>query len=158
IATFTTDLSEAIAAELPESTVLAVPVDDAAADHVYPPRVRFEIAGADLGSYREAADFLNVSGIDLACLQHEFGIFGGPAGRPGLALPRALRMPLVSTLHTVLRDAEPHQRRVLAEVAERSDRIVVMSRIALDFLRGGYGVDAAKIDVIPHGIPDVPFV
>ncbi|HVH20473.1 MAG TPA: glycosyltransferase family 4 protein [Myxococcota bacterium] len=158
IATFTTDLCEAMAAEFPEATVCAVPVNDAASDYDYPPRVRFEIAEGDLASYRGAADFLNVSGTDLVCLQHEFGIFGGPSGSHVLALLRDLRMPLVTTLHTVLRDPDSRQRRVLQEVADRSDRLIVMSEMAADFLRGVHGVATGKIDVIPHGIPDVPFV
>jgi len=158
IATFTTDLCEAMAAEFPEATVFAVPVNDAAAEYDYPPRVRFEIAEAELASYRGAADFLNVSGIDLVCLQHEFGIFGGPAGSHVLALLRDLRIPLVTTLHTVLRDPDPRQRRVLQEVTDRSDRVIVMSDTAAEFLRAVHGVSPGKIDVIPHGIPDVPFV
>ncbi|HEX5067140.1 MAG TPA: glycosyltransferase family 4 protein [Myxococcota bacterium] len=158
IATFTTDLCEAMAAEFPEATVFAVPVNDATADYDYPPRVRFEIAEAELASYRGAADYLNVSGTDLVCLQHEFGIFGGPSGSHVLALLRDLRMPLVTTLHTVLRDPDPVQRRVLQEVADRSDRLIVMSETAAEFLRAVHGVTTNRIDVIPHGIPDVPFV
>lgn len=158
IATFTTDLCEAIAAESPEAAVLAVPVNDVAEEHAYPPRVRFEIAEAEIASYRGAAEFLNVSGVELVCLQHEFGIFGGPAGSHVLALLRDLRVPVVSTLHTVLRDPDSNQLKVLEEIADRSDRIVVMSRMAQEFLREIYHVDGNKIDVIPHGIPDVPFV
>src|SRR5262245_50914435 len=158
IATFTTDLCEALAAELPRARVLAVPVNDAQEGYDYPPRVRFEISEAELASYRAAADFLNVSGVDLVCLQHEFGIFGGPAGSHVLALLRDLRMPIVSTLHTVLREPDSRQRRVLQEVIDRSDRIVVMSEMAAEFLRAVHAVADAKIDVIPHGIPDVPFV
>lgn len=158
IATFTTDLCEAIAAEYADTTCIAVPVNDAEAGYAYPDRVRFELVEKDIDSYRRAADFLNINGVDLICLQHEYGIFGGRAGSHILTLLRELRMPLVTTLHTVLRDPDPDQRRVLQEIAERSDRVVVMSARGADFLHQIYQVPPDKIDFIPHGIPDIPFV
>ncbi len=158
IATFTTDLCEAVAAACPETTCFAVPVNDTEGGYAYPPRVRFEIEEKDLASYRRAADFLNTNEVDLVCLQHEYGIFGGPAGSHILTLLSELRMPVVTTLHTVLRDPDAPQRRVLEKLAELSDRLVVMSRRGAAFLREVYGVAEGKIDLIPHGIPDVPFV
>ncbi len=158
IATFTTDLCEAIAAEYPETTCFALPVNDTEGGYDYPPRVRFELAESDTASYRRAADFLNGNNVDLVCLQHEFGIFGGPAGSHILALLRELRMPVVTTLHTVLREPDPNQRRVMEKLAQRSDRLVVMSQRGVGFLREIYGVPEEKVDLIPHGIPDVPFV
>lgn len=158
IGTFTTDLAEAIAAEYPKVTCIAVPINDTEAGYAYPPRVRFEIAEDDITSYRRAADFLNINSIDVVCLQHEYGIFGGPAGSHILALLRELRMPIVSALHTILREPDPLQRKVLTEIAELSDRLVVMSQRGEAFLRDIYHVPAEKIDLIPHGIPDVPFV
>jgi glycosyltransferase involved in cell wall biosynthesis len=158
IATFTTDLCEAVATVCPETTCFAVPVNDREGGYEYPPRVRFEIEEKDLASYRRAADFLNINNVDLVCLQHEYGIFGGPAGSHILSLLSELRMPVVTTLHTVLREPEPAQRRVLDKLAQLSDRLIVMSQRAVDFLREGYGIAEAKIDLIPHGIPDVPFV
>src|SRR5713226_562998 len=158
IATFTTDLCEAFAAEYDETTCIAVPVNDTTAGYPYPSRVRFELTEKDIDSYRRAADFLNINNVDLVCLQHEYGIFGGRAGSHILALLRELRMPIVTTLHTILRDPDPDQRRVLEEVASLSDRLVVMSELGGKFLREIYGVPAEKIDLIPHGIPDVPFV
>ncbi len=127
IATFTTDLCEAIAAEYGETTCIALPVNDIEAGYAYPPRVRFELTEKDIDSYRRAADFLNINNVDLVCLQHEYGIFGGRAGSHILALLRELRMPIVTTLHTILREPDPDQRRVLEEVAALSDRLVVMS-------------------------------
>ena len=158
IATFTTDLCEAVAAQYPETTCFALPVNDTDTGYAYPPRVRFELAESDAASYRRAADFLNGNNVDLVCLQHEYGIFGGPAGSHILALLRELRMPVVTTLHTVLREPNPNQRRVLEKLAQRSDRLVVMSQRGVGFLQEIYGVPADKVDLIPHGIPDVPFV
>lgn len=158
IATFTTDLCEAIALAQPSATCIALPVNDTEAGYAYPDRVRFELAEKDIESYRRAADFLNINNVDLVCLQHEYGIFGGRAGSHILALLRDLRMPIVTTLHTILRDPNPDQRRVLKEVAELSDRLVVMSERGADFLQEVYGVQPDKIDLIPHGIPDIPFV
>jgi glycosyltransferase involved in cell wall biosynthesis len=158
IATFTTDLCEAIAADQEETTCIALPVNDTADGYEYPGRVRFELTEKDIESYRRAADFLNINDVDLVCLQHEYGIFGGRAGSHVLALLRELRMPIVTTLHTVLAEPDADQRRVLEEVAALSDRLVVMSQRGKEFLREIYGISADKIDLIPHGIPDVPFV
>jgi glycosyltransferase involved in cell wall biosynthesis len=158
IATFTTDLCEAVAAECSGTTCIALPVNDIDAGYPYPPRVRFELIEKDIDSYRRAADFLNINRIDLVCLQHEYGIFGGRAGSHILALLHELRMPIVTTLHTILRDPDPDQRRVLKEVAALSDRLVVMSKRGSEFLQNIYGIVPEKIDLIPHGIPDVPFV
>lgn len=158
IATFTADLCEALSAADPEIVCFAIPVNDGPSGYAYPPRVRFEIDEGDVESYRRAADFLNLNSIDLVCIQHEYGIFGGPAGSHLLSLLRELRMPVVTTLHTVLRDPTPLQQRVLEALVARSDRLVVMSQRAAEFLREVYRAPAAKVEVIPHGIPDVPFV
>ena len=158
IATFTTDLCEAIATSYEDTACIALPVNDVEAGYDYPARVRFELAEKDVESYRRAADFLNINDVDLVCVQHEYGIFGGRAGSHLLALLRELRMPVVTTLHTILRDPDPDQRRVLQEVVALSDRVVVMSDRGAGFLEEVYGVAPEKIDRIPHGIPDVPFV
>jgi glycosyltransferase involved in cell wall biosynthesis len=158
IATFTTDLCEAIAAEHKDTTCIAVPVNDIEGGYAYPSRVRFELTEKDLDSYRRAADFLNINSVDLVCLQFEYGIFGGRAGSHILALLRELRVPIVTTLHTILREPDAHQRRVLEEVAALSDRVIVMSKRGAEFLQEIYHVLPEKIDLIPHGIPDLPFV
>src|ERR1051325_8501724 len=158
IATFTTDLCEALAGQYPEASCFAVPVNDTEEGYDYPARVRFEMAERDLDSYRRAVDFLNITNVDLVCLQHEFGIFGGPAGSHILLLLRELPMPVVTTLHTVLREPDAQQRKVMKELAELSDRLVVMSERGRMFLQETYGIPDHKIDLIPHGIPDVPFV
>jgi len=120
--------------------------------------VRFELAEKDIDSYRRAADFLNINSVDVVSLQFEYGIFGGRAGSHILALLRELRMPIVTTLHTILREPDAHERRVLEEVAALSDRLVVMSERGATFLREIYRIPPHKIDLIAHGIPDLPFV
>ena len=158
IATFTTDLCAAIATEYGSERLFAIPVNDPDSSYEYPEQVRLELEQDDLSSYERAAEFLNFNGNDLVCLQHEYGIYGGAAGRHILALLRRLRMPLVTTLHTVLRDPDAEQRAVLDEIARLSDRLVVMSEQAAEFLRLVYGVAAEKIDIIPHGVPDFQFL
>ncbi|MDB6056896.1 MAG: pimB 2 [Verrucomicrobiales bacterium] len=157
IATFTTDLRCAVAAEFPSIQCPVVPVNDIEEGYDYPKEVRFEIAEQDLPSYLRAADFLNISDVDVVCLEHEFGIFGGAAGSHVLALLRELRMPIVTTLHTVLREPNADQRRVMRELIRLTTRLVVMSERGHEFLRDVYQAPESKIDVIPHGIPDMPF-
>ena len=158
IATFTTDLLSAVAAAHPQSQCFAVSVNDIKGGYDYPEEVRFEIEEQDLSSYLRAADFLNISNVDVVCLQHEFGIFGGPAGGHILALLRELKMPVVTTLHTVLREPRPDQRRVMRELISLSTRLVVMAERGRRMLHEIYDAPPAKIDVIAHGIPDVGFV
>src|SRR5881296_27001 len=158
IATFTSDLLAAVAASHPQSQCLSVSVNDIKGGYEYPEVVRFEIEEQDLPSYLRAADFLNISNVDIVCLQHEFGIFGGPAGGHILALLRELRMPVVTTLHTVLRESKGDQRRVMQELVSLSTRLVVMAERGRQMLQQIYQAPPAKIDLIPHGIPDVGFV
>ncbi|HXN96760.1 MAG TPA: glycosyltransferase family 4 protein [Candidatus Acidoferrales bacterium] len=157
IATFTTDLCDAIHAEFGATELLALPVNDCEEGYDYPVRVRFELSEDSLVSYRQAADFLNFSNVDLVCLQHEYGIFGGRAGGHILELLRHLRMPFVTTLHTVLREPTPDQRAVMEEIATLSDRLIVMSQNSAEILQEVFQVPIEKIDLIPHGIPDLPF-
>ncbi len=158
IATFTTDLCESFATQYPDTACIALPVNDTATGYVYPTRVRFELTEKDIDSYLRASDFLNINNVDLVCLQFEYGIFGGKVGSHILALLHGLRMPIVTTLHTILKNPDADQRRVLEEVAALSDRLVVMSELGSEFLHKIYNVPLEKIDMIPHGIPDVPFV
>ncbi len=157
IATFTTDLCDAIHAEFGSTELLALPVNDTEEGYSYPDRVRFELSEDNLASYRQAADFLNFSNIDLVCLQHEYGIFGGPAGSHILELLRRLQMPFATTLHTVLREPNPDERAVMEEITSLSDRVIVMSQNSVDILQEVFHVPSEKIDLIPHGIPDLPF-
>ncbi len=157
IATFTHDLAEAVASAAPEAKCFVGAVNDREEGYDYPQRVRFELLEKDLDSYRRAADFLNFNNADVLCVQHEFGIYGGPEGSHLLALLKEVRMPVVTTLHTVLRDPNRSQRKVMEELASRSDRLVVMAHKGAEILRETYAVPEAKIDIIPHGIPDVEF-
>lgn len=157
IATFTTDLCDAIHAEYGATELLALPVNDTEEGYTYPDRVRFELSENNVASYRKASDFLNFNNIDLLCLQHEYGIFGGEAGAHILELLRRVQIPVATTLHTVLRDPNPVQRAVMEEIAALSDRMIVMSQHSAEILEEVFRVPAEKIDLIPHGIPDLPF-
>src|SRR5205807_1870513 len=157
IATFTTDLCSAISSEYGTARLLALPVNDTEEGYDYPSRVRWSLTQDDVRSYEEAADFLNFNNIDMVCLQHEYGIFGGPAGSHILELLRRLKMPVVTTLHTVLREPNLDQRMVMEQIAALSDRLIVMSRQSADILQEVFQVFPEKIDLIPHGIPDLHF-
>jgi glycosyltransferase involved in cell wall biosynthesis len=157
IATFTSDVLGAVAARYPQSRCFAVPVNDIEGCYRYPEVVRFEIDEQDLQSYRLAAEYLNSSEVDVVSLQHEFGIFGGPAGSHLLTLLRDLKAPVVTTLHTVLLNPNGDQRHVMQELIARSTRLVVMTERGQTILREVYQAPPAKIDLIPHGIPDVTF-
>jgi len=158
IATFTADLLGAIASQHPRCQCFAVPVTDIHGCYKYSDTVRFEIEEQELESYRRAAHFLNASKVDVVSVQHEFGIYGGPAGSHLLTLLRELQVPVVTTLHTVLHQPNDDQRRVMEELLERSTRLVVMTERGQAILEQTYRVPRTKIDLIPHGIPDVPFL
>ena len=147
IATFTSDLMSSVAAAYPQSECFCVSVNDIKDGYEYPETVRFEIEEQDLPSYLRAADFLNISNVDIVCLQHEFGIFGGPAGGHILGFLRELRMPVVTTLHTVLREPKADQRRVMDGLISLSTRLVVMAERGRQMLQQIYHAPAAKIDV-----------
>ncbi|HHL40722.1 MAG TPA: glycosyltransferase [Deltaproteobacteria bacterium] len=158
IATFTTDLLAALAEESPTEECWAVVMNDVPQGYRYPDQVRFEINQRAIADYRLGADFLNMNRVDVVCLQHEFGIFGGENGAHVLDLVSNLRMPLVTTLHTVLQSPSQGQLATTRRIAQLSDRLVVMSRRARHILEEVYGVPSGKIALIHHGIPDVPFV
>jgi glycosyltransferase involved in cell wall biosynthesis len=158
IATFTTDLCSAISEEYGTGRLMALPVNDTEEEYDYPARVRWSLTQDDVRSYQEAAEFLNFNNIDMVCLQHEYGIFGGTAGSHILRLLRGLKMPVVTTLHTVLREPDPNQRMVMEEIAELSDRLIVMSQLSSQLLQEIFKVPGSKIDMVPHGVPDLPFL
>ena len=157
IATFTTHLNEAIGAVGPDLDSFVLAMNDGRHEHAYPGAVRFELTDTDAGAYTRAADFLNVNAVDVVSVQHEYGIFGGKAGSHLLSMLRELRMPVVTTLHTILATPNLHQRRVMDELTALSDRLVVMTEGGAALLREVHGVAEDRIDVIPHGIPSVPF-
>jgi glycosyltransferase involved in cell wall biosynthesis len=157
IATFTTDLQQAIAKSRPNLDTAIVAMTDHDRTYDYPPVVRLQINDENLSEYARAADFLNQGHFQVACLQHEFGIFGGEAGNHILTLLSRLSMPLVSTLHTVLAEPKAAQRGVLNKIVDASTTVIVMAEKARDLLLRVYSVPAEKIQVIPHGIPDSAF-
>jgi glycosyltransferase involved in cell wall biosynthesis len=124
----------------------------------YPASVAFQVRDDAIEDYVRAADFLNAGRFDIACLQHEFGIFGGEAGANILELLSRLTMPIVTTLHTVLAKPTAVQRAVMERIVEGSSKIIVMANKARELLRSVYRVPDEKIEVIAHGIPDFPFV
>lgn len=158
IATFTTDLCEHLMQQEGAPSCIVVAMNDVQSGYAYPPPVRFEINATQREQYDIAADFLNVSQVDIVCLQHEYGIFGGKYGNWIIPLLRDLSMPIVATLHTVLKEPSREQREVLCHLGDICDRLVVMSRRAITFLKEIYGIPEEKIVLIPHGIPDMPFV
>ena len=157
IATFTRDLRDALNSKRPDWDCPVVTVTDPGNSYDYPPEVRFEIPEPDAPGYERAADFLNLSRADVLCLQHEFGIFGGPGGGHITNLLRRARMPIVTTLHTVLSNPSAEQRRAFSDLIECSDKLVVMTNHGAEMLRDIHSVSEDKIAVIPHGIPDIPF-
>ncbi len=158
IATFTTDLCDAVCQEYAKARLMVVAVNDPGAHYDYSSRVRFELEEQDARSYEGAAAFLNSSSVAVVSLQHEYGIYGGASGGHILRLLRHLTMPVVTTLHTVLREPDADQRIVMEEITALSDRLIVMSSHSSRVLQEVFGVSEEKIDLIPHGVPDLPFV
>ena len=158
IATFTHDLHRAVATARPDLETCVVAMTDPGRTYDYPPAVRFQIRDEVIGDYVRAAEFLNNAGFDVVSLQHEYGIFGGEAGGNIIELLSRLEMPIVTTLHTVLPQPTPIQRDVMRRIIDASTKIVVMSEKGREFLRSVHDVPARKIEVIPHGIPDFPFL
>jgi glycosyltransferase involved in cell wall biosynthesis len=158
IATFTQDLHRAVSTARPDTETCVVAMTDAKQTYDYPPAVRFEIHDETIGDYIRAAEFLNGAEYDVVCLQHEYGIFGGEAGGNILELLSRLEMPVVTTLHTVLAKPTAIQHDVMRRIIDISARIVVMSETGHEFLRSVHAVPTRKIEVIPHGIPDFPFL
>jgi len=159
IATFTTDLCDSIAGRLHKSGehLKVVAMDDISKGYPYPDRVGFQVRANVQSDYIHAAEFLNVHEFDVAILQHEFGIFGGEDGCHIFHLIKNLRMPVIATLHTILKDPSAGQRAVIQELAKCTDSLIVMAHKARMLLNDSYGIEDSKIIFIPHGIPDVPF-
>ncbi len=157
IATFTTDLQTAVKATSANLETGIVTMNDVGSHYDYPASVLFAVNDAELTDYIAAAAFLNSQRFDVVSLQHEFGIFGGKAGEHVLALLSRLRMPVVTTFHTVLARPDQAQRAVMSAIIALSAKVIVMAEKGRELLRTVYGVPMEKIDVIAHGIPDVEF-
>jgi glycosyltransferase involved in cell wall biosynthesis len=158
IATFSADLLASMRGAAPETELWSVAMNDIPLGYDYPSEVQFEIGQRIVADYRSAVDFLNMNGVDAVSLQHEFGIYGGKAGNNVVRLLQNLRMPVVTTLHTILEEPDKDQEQVIRAIGSLSDRIVVMSERAAQILRKVYGVAPSRIAIIPHGVPDVPFL
>lgn len=157
IATFTRDILNAIAGAAPDAKWQMVALNDERSSHDYPDRVTQILPQNDVDAYLATADTLNRSGAQVAFIQHEFGIFGGPAGEHLLALMRRLKMPIIVTLHTVLERPNPDQRRVMDEILRLSSAVVVMTEKGADILQRVHNAGASKVHVVPHGAPERPF-
>jgi glycosyltransferase involved in cell wall biosynthesis len=158
IATFTTDLQQAIAASSAEVETSIVAMTDHGQAYDYPSAVHLQVNDRLIDDYVRAAEFLNAGQFDAVSLQHEFGIFGGAAGGHIMALLSRLTMPIVTTLHTVLAEPTAVQQRVMDRIVHASSRVVVMAEKGRELLRAIHELPAEKIEVIPHGIPDFAFV
>ena len=157
IATFTHDLHRAVSMARPDLETGVVAMTDLGGGYDYPQAVRFEIPAENVDNYVDAAEFLNNAGYDVVCLQHEYGIFGGEAGSNITKLLSQLKMPVVTTLHTVLAKPTSAQRDVMQRIIDTSSKIIVMSEKGQQLLHSVHGVPADKVEIIPHGIPDLPF-
>ena len=155
IATFTRDLAAGMSAASARIRPLAVAVTDEGGEYEYPDEVEYEIRQGTKGDYARAAELINYKDVRWLSLQHEYGIFGGDDGAYILDLLSALRVPALVTLHTVLDQPSESQRKIVQRIA-KSAPLVVMSRVAADLLARRYDVPGARVQVVPHGIPDMP--
>jgi glycosyltransferase involved in cell wall biosynthesis len=156
IATFTADVLEALREARPDAKCEVYALTDVEGAYDYPPEVACEIRQQELGDYLAAADRINATAPDVICVQHEFGIFGGPAGEHLLLLLEAVDRPVVTTLHTILETPDPDQRRVFSKLLARSSCVIVMAERGRDILRRVWNTPEDKIRVIAHGAPDRP--
>ncbi|HVW98124.1 MAG TPA: glycosyltransferase [Mucilaginibacter sp.] len=162
IATFNHNLMRAVNANFPERTspltggfVVALNDSENLQEYEYPEEVKYVIRQNHQKDYIRAAGYINTSNADVCIMEHEFGIYGGESGIYILPLLNRLEKPLISILHTVLKDPSFVQRIIIREIAEQSSKIVVMSKRAVEFLTQVYEVPANKIQIIEHGVPDV---
>src|SRR5258705_9432352 len=158
ISTFTHDLHGAISTTRAGLATCVVAMNDTGRIYDYPATVRFQIPEETIDGYVEAADYLNAARFDVVSLQHEYGIFGGEAGAHIIELLKRLTMPIVTTRHTVLPAPTLAQHTVMGKIISKSAMIVVMAEKGRELLRSVHDVPPQKIEVIPHGIPDFPFL
>jgi glycosyltransferase involved in cell wall biosynthesis len=161
IATFNYNLMRAINAnfngrKLTDSGfVVALNDSEKIDEYEYPEEVKYVIRQGSQKDYIRAANYINNSTVDACILEHEFGIYGGESGIYILPLINRIEKPLISILHTVLREPSYVQRIIIREIAEQSSKIIVMSKRAVEFLTTIYEVPLEKIQIIEHGVPDV---
>jgi len=153
IATFTADLAAAVAGDDSRVSPMVLALTDPAGRYQYPAEVKFEIRQEVKGDYARAAEFVNFNRVQLVCIQHEYGIFGGDDGGYILDFVQALRVPVIVTLHTVLKHPSENQAAIVRKLAAACPLIIVMSQVAKGLLTSSYGIDGANVRIIPHGIP-----
>jgi len=159
IGTFAANIVEAVGQHMHgRLSSFIVAVDDSDGQIKYPEQVKYTLKQHDNADYVRAAEFLNYRQVRAVSVQHEFGIFGGRDGVYLLDLMRELRSPIITTLHTVLREPTPSQRAVMEEIIVLSNLLVVMSERAIDFLQDVYEAPGEKIRLVHHGVPEVPLV
>ncbi|MEX2128636.1 MAG: glycosyltransferase family 4 protein [Xanthobacteraceae bacterium] len=158
IATFTHDLHRAVATSRQDIETCVIAMTNPGCTYDYPPAVRFQIREEMMDDYAQAAELLNEANFDVVSLQHEYGIFGGEAGGDIVDLLTRLNMPVVTTLHTVLAEPTPAQRDVMRTIIDASAKVVVMAEKGRELLQSVHDVPVRKIEVIPHGIADFPFL
>lgn len=157
IATFTADVHASLKAAQPDLQIQVYAMTSAPSAFAFDSSVTSTITESDLQSYIDAAQEIDSSGADVVWLQHEFGLFGGPAGDMVLELTDRIAAPLVITLHTVLANPNSDQRRVMRGLIAHANKLVIMSERSRDLLGSVYGADSEQIVLIPHGVPDRPF-
>jgi len=155
IATFTHDLLNSVRSENVKCEVIAV--NDPYETYNYPEEVVFQIDRDQLKDYYLVADYINQSDADIVCLQHEFGLFGGDAGDYIFTLLSEINKPVITTMHTLIREPELAYRKATEKLIDHSEKLIVMSQTAVDILKGVYDVSEDKIKIIFHGMPDYPF-
>ena len=153
IATFTADLAAAVAGNDQRALPMVLAVTEPSGQYQYPAEVKFEIRQNVKADYARAAEFVNFSSVRLVSVQHEYGIFGGDDGGYILDFVRALRVPVIVTLHTVLKSPSPNQAAIVHKMLAYGAQLVVMSRVARDLLASSYGVGSENVRIVPHGIP-----
>ena len=157
IATFTSDLLNSVSGEYKDVYCEVIALNDPSETCNYPEEVVFQIERDKIEDYYRAADYINQSNADIVCLQHEFGLFGGEAGDYIFALLSGINKPVITTMHTVIREPELEYRVSTEKLIRYSEKLVVMSQTAVDMLKDVYEVPEDKIEVIFHGLPDYPF-
>jgi glycosyltransferase involved in cell wall biosynthesis len=158
IATFTNDLFNTIVAESKSDSHRVIAMNNIPEGYNYPEEVAIEIQRNHLPDYQRAADFINLSNTDIVSLQHEFGLYGGLAGEYLFSLMDRIRKPIITTLHTIIREPKPDYRRSMEKLIHYSHKLVVMTEMSREILKDVYGVPDEKIELIYHGVPDVPFI
>jgi len=159
IGTFTNNLVKAMALEMSSRKIsnnaMVIAISDRENNYRYPEEVKLAIYQNQQQDYINAAKFINYSDARVCILQHEFGIFGGDDGIYILPLLHHLEIPLIATLHTILKEPSFIQRSIIEEIGRKAARIVVMSHRAVDYLKTIYKIPGEKIDLIQHGVPDL---